>query len=91
MKLRLSLTLQEILFALDATCIVGADHLSIEIISVSTDTRLLKSGDLFVALQGVHFDGEEFVLEAIQKGAAAVIVSDGFAERHPTQWPRACG
>jgi UDP-N-acetylmuramoyl-tripeptide--D-alanyl-D-alanine ligase len=42
---------------------------------VSTDTRTLVSGNLFVALQGPNFDGNECVAEAEEKGAVAVIVS----------------
>jgi len=43
---------------------------------ISTDTRTLKEGDLFVALKGERFDGHDFLDEAIGKGAAAVMVSD---------------
>lgn len=43
--------------------------------SVSTDTRSLKPGDLFVALTGDKFNGHEYILKALEKGANAVIVS----------------
>lgn len=43
---------------------------------VSTDTRFIPEGSLFVALRGEHFDGHQFALEAIEKGAAAVIVEE---------------
>jgi len=43
--------------------------------SVSTDTRTLQSGDLFVALVGERFDGHEYVQQAIDKGASAVLIS----------------
>jgi len=42
--------------------------------SVSTDTRSINSGDLFVALKGENFDGNEYVERAIEKGAVAAIV-----------------
>lgn len=42
--------------------------------SVSTDTRTLRTGELFVALQGENFDGDSFVVEAQAKGAAAALV-----------------
>ncbi len=38
---------------------------------VSTDSREVKPGDLFVALRGVRFDGHQFVSEAVARGAAA--------------------
>ena len=43
---------------------------------VCTDTRNIQPGDLFVALRGERFDAHEFVVEAVARGAAAVVVSD---------------
>lgn len=43
--------------------------------SVSTDTRTIQSGDLFVALVGDRFDGHHYIQEAIDKGASSVMVS----------------
>lgn len=42
--------------------------------SISTDTRTLKSGALFVALQGPQFDGHHYIEAAFQKGAVAALV-----------------
>jgi UDP-N-acetylmuramoyl-tripeptide--D-alanyl-D-alanine ligase len=42
---------------------------------VSTDTRAIATGCLFFALRGKHFDGHNFVGEAIEKGAAGVVVA----------------
>jgi UDP-N-acetylmuramoyl-tripeptide--D-alanyl-D-alanine ligase len=45
---------------------------------VSTDSRTVAKGDLFVALGGENYDGHVFVAEAISKGAAgAVIMKEG--------------
>ena len=41
--------------------------------AVSTDTRTLQRGDLFVALDGERFDGNQFVEEAFEKGACAAV------------------
>ena len=41
---------------------------------ITTDTRKISSGDLFVALHGEKFDGADFAAEALERGAAAVIV-----------------
>lgn len=41
---------------------------------VSTDTRKLARGELFVALRGPNFDGHEFVAQAADAGAAAAVV-----------------
>lgn len=42
---------------------------------VSTDTRNIARGDLFVALAGEHFDAHSFLADAVARGAAAVVVS----------------
>jgi len=43
---------------------------------VSTDTRNLIPGDLFVALKGPNFDGHEHLQEAANKGAVAAVVNE---------------
>jgi UDP-N-acetylmuramoyl-tripeptide--D-alanyl-D-alanine ligase len=45
--------------------------------AVSTDTRSIAPGDLFIALRGEHFDGAQFVAQAAQAGAVAAIVKEG--------------
>ncbi|MBT0585521.1 UDP-N-acetylmuramoyl-tripeptide--D-alanyl-D-alanine ligase [Alteromonas oceanisediminis] len=52
--------------------LVGDDLL---INSVTTDSRQLEKGDLFLALSGANFDGHGFVSQAEAAGASAVIVS----------------
>ncbi len=64
------LTLDEIAAVLGAARI-GAN---VEFFGVSTDSRKIAQGDLFVALKGANFDGSEFVSVAGQAGAAAAIV-----------------
>ena len=49
----------------------GADH---PFNGVSTDTRTLKRGELFIALQGPNFDGCDYVGQACDKGAAGAVV-----------------
>jgi UDP-N-acetylmuramoyl-tripeptide--D-alanyl-D-alanine ligase len=51
--------------------LVGADVL---FDVVSTDTRILTSGALFVALKGPNFDGHEYVQAAAERGAVAALV-----------------
>ncbi|HIJ74541.1 MAG TPA: UDP-N-acetylmuramoyl-tripeptide--D-alanyl-D-alanine ligase [Candidatus Hydrogenedentes bacterium] len=43
--------------------------------AVSTDTRTLEPGDVFIALTGNRFDGNEFVAEAFRKGACAAVTT----------------
>ena len=42
---------------------------------VSTDTRTLRAGELFFAIEGPHFDGNKFVNAAAERKAAAAVVS----------------
>lgn len=46
--------------------------------SISTDSRSIRRGDLFVALKGDRFDGHEFVPAVLAKGAAGAIVHDSY-------------
>lgn len=46
------------------------------IASISTDSRAIEPGDLFVALVGDTFDGNEFVAQVAEAGAAAAVVSE---------------
>ncbi|HEV7389367.1 MAG TPA: UDP-N-acetylmuramoyl-tripeptide--D-alanyl-D-alanine ligase [Gemmatimonadaceae bacterium] len=42
---------------------------------VTTDTRKIGKGNLFVALKGERFDGHDYLSDAVRDGAAAVVVS----------------
>jgi UDP-N-acetylmuramoyl-tripeptide--D-alanyl-D-alanine ligase len=50
---------------------------------VSTDTRGLRAGELFVALRGERFDGHGFLKEARAKRAAAALVDRNYAGEFP--------
>ncbi|MEO3434384.1 UDP-N-acetylmuramoylalanyl-D-glutamyl-2,6-diaminopimelate--D-alanyl-D-alanine ligase [Inquilinus sp. CAU 1745] len=41
---------------------------------ISIDSRSVRPGDLFIALQGPNFDGHDFVGDALAKGAAAAMI-----------------
>lgn len=43
---------------------------------VSTDSRTIEPGDVFVALRGEQFDGHSFIDAVVARGAAALVVSD---------------
>ncbi|MEM6601939.1 MAG: UDP-N-acetylmuramoyl-tripeptide--D-alanyl-D-alanine ligase, partial [Verrucomicrobiota bacterium] len=45
---------------------------------VSTDTRTLQPGNLFVALRGEHFDGHDYAAVAAEKGAIAMLCDERF-------------
>jgi len=54
---------------------------------VSTDTRTLAAGELFVALQGENFDGHAYVAQALAQGAAAAMVESAWARQHAARLP----
>jgi UDP-N-acetylmuramoyl-L-alanyl-D-glutamate--2,6-diaminopimelate ligase len=47
--------------------------LNYAVTGITDDSRLLKSGDLFLAYQGEKQDGRKFIDEAVSKGASAII------------------
>lgn len=55
----------------DGRLIGGDGHF----VSVSTDSRAIVAGDLFVALRGEYFDGAKFVRGAAMDGAVAALVN----------------
>lgn len=48
----------------------------LECTSLSTDSRNIDSGCMYVALKGENFDGNEFALDSLNKGAKYAIVDD---------------
>lgn len=67
----ITLMTSDIATALSAQ-LIGAD---IAVNSVSTDSRNIQPGDLFIALQGPNFDGHKFAEEVVNKGACALVVT----------------
>ena len=59
----------------------GDSKLSID--KISTDSRALKRGELFVALHGENFDGHNFVESAAKAGAAGAIVDSSWKGKVP--------
>jgi UDP-N-acetylmuramoyl-tripeptide--D-alanyl-D-alanine ligase len=59
---------------------VGSD---VEVASVSIDTRAIHDGDLYIAIKGHQFDGNEFVDKAERSGAAAAILNKNFTSKLP--------
>ena len=53
--------------------LTGAD---VQVDGVSTDSRTVRPGELFVALRGPRFDGHAFVAHAAGRGAAAALVEE---------------
>lgn len=65
--------------AVRATGAVVEHEAPVRFTEVSTDTRRIADGALFVALRGERFDGGDFAAAAVEKGAAGVLVSQSAA------------
>ena len=76
-----SFTSAEVLAATNGQCVSAGSAKSF--VGVSTDTRTLVSGSLFVALTGERFDGHDFIRQAVEQGAAGLVVSRGLTEKLP--------
>ena len=48
---------------------------SLEVSEFSIDTRSIKKGEVYIAIEGQNFDGHDFIEDAEKKGAKAIIVS----------------
>lgn len=46
---------------------------NIEVKSIEIDSRLVASGSMYVAIKGENFDGNDFINDAVEKGAVAVV------------------
>lgn len=62
---------------------VGSDG---EFSAVSTDSRKIVPGDLFIALRGETFDGYAFAADTLKAGAAAVMVNADSYAAHPERF-----
>lgn len=68
-------TLDRIAAALEDCALVPPPRGNIAIDSITTDTRKIAKGQLFVALTGERFDGHDYLEQAVTAGASAVMVS----------------
>lgn len=66
------MNLKELLSGVENYKIRGNEELEIK--SVENNSKNVKPGALFVAIKGFDFDGHEFIDEAIEKGAIAVML-----------------
>ncbi|KAF3890597.1 MULTISPECIES: UDP-N-acetylmuramoyl-tripeptide--D-alanyl-D-alanine ligase [Nostocales] len=70
-----SITLSQLVKILSArSANLSENELAKSSIGIQTDSRIIKPGEIFVALRGEKFDGHEFIQKAIDKGALAAVV-----------------
>src|SRR5713226_9905546 len=78
------LSILQIVDLADGKLEAGDGNASVE--KISTDSRTLKRGELFVALRGENFDGHKFVEAAAKSGAAGAIVDPDWKGRVPAKF-----
>ena len=55
--------------------LIGADT---NIHNLTIDSREVKKGDFFVAIEGKKYDGHDFIQESIDNGASAILCNESF-------------
>lgn len=63
--------LQDILYQSGVRAIHGPTHL--EVRDIQTDSRNVQQGSLFIAVRGLHTDGHQYIGQALQSGAIAIV------------------
>jgi UDP-N-acetylmuramoyl-tripeptide--D-alanyl-D-alanine ligase len=66
--------LEDVLKATGGRLLQGEEKTSFR--GVSTDSRTVAQGELFIALKGERFDGHHFAIEALKKRAGGVIIEE---------------
>jgi len=56
--------------------VISGDR-SLECNGISIDTRKILRGELYVAIKGAHFDGHDFIADAVERGAVAIVAATG--------------
>ena len=69
----------EIKNCLDCEILYKKDNINTkELFNISTDTRKLTYGDVYLPLRGENFDGHSFITKAIENGARGYFTQDKF-------------
>lgn len=68
-----NITLNELIGAVSGSFLLGDPHSVVNVVSI--DTRTLRRGDYYFAIKGSHFDGHEFLKQAIEKQAGGLVIS----------------
>ena len=72
-KTNIGFSVQEILEATGGELLSGSREGLFS--GVSIDSRIVKDGEIFIAVKGEHFDGHDFIPQAVQNGAHCIIIS----------------
>ena len=70
----MTFTVEEVLEATDGKLLQGEKSVLFQ--GVSTDSRTVRQGELFIALKGGRFDGHHYALEALGKEAGGILIEE---------------
>ena len=70
--MKLDLSLSEIVEAISGEILLNNNEGNFN--KISTDTRKIEKDNLFIALTGENFNGNDYVCKAIEKGASIIII-----------------
>ena len=70
----MSITIEEVLRATGGRLLQGEERAFFQ--GISTDSRMVGEGELFIALKGPRFDGHHFALKALEKKAGGVVIEE---------------
>lgn len=72
------MTLNGVIKIVNGKSLINSDE---KIREIKTDSRKINKGDLFIALKGKNYDGNDFIDEAINKGAIACITINNINDK----------
>ena len=76
--------LSELIAALPKATCFGSSEMLIN--GITEDSRKVVPGNLFVAYKGVAVDGRDFIMDAMQRGAAAIVIEEDGGVKKGQQW-----
>ena len=56
----------------------------VDVQGVNIDSRIVKTGDMFIALRGTQTDGHQYIATAEEKGAVAIVCEDMPEKQNPS-------
>lgn len=72
------MTLNELIKVISGISNINSEEV---INQIKTDSRKINKGDIFIALKGKNYNGEDFVYEAIEKGAIGCVVEKSINDK----------
>ena len=74
------MNVKDLLNITDGSLIVGNSEFNLDGRDFLKDSREVKEGDIYVALKGEKFDGNDFYLDAVNKGAKVCIITKNLTD-----------